>query len=233
MRLQLNPSVPEISRVNSENLDEAVAQLIGALTPSGGGFNYLASTKIAKVAYKGFHNLTQLTAAPSLHDGSVGAAANLDVAKIICPLSFGRTTNVVDVPSRSFHYGAGRYASYRVPFFFVEDRTIKLYFLQPRKRTVYTKKQIGIFATIVKKYFLDAEFYGEKTDIEFVEVAERTPGKGRELNVLGLSDIELVDDAALAKHLSVVQEALRIIEDEKLITKKRRPLKDRDLPLFF
>ena len=231
--MQLNPSVPEISLVSSENLDEAIAQLVVSMTPSGGGFNYLCATKIAKSAYNGYHNLRQLTAGTNLHDGSVGASANLEVASLACPVSFGRLTKVVEVSPKSFQYGAGRHASYRIPFFFIEDKTAKLYFLQPRKNTVYTDKQLSIFASIVKKYFLDVEFFGEKTDIEFVEVAQRAPGKGREVKVLSLSDIELVSDAVLAKHLSVVQEALRIIEDEKLVTKKRRPLKDRDLPLFY
>ncbi|WP_080798710.1 hypothetical protein [Agrobacterium tumefaciens] len=233
MRLQLNPSVPEISLVNSDSLDEAVAQLIVALTPGGGGFNYLRATKVAKAAYKGFHNLSHLVAAHNLHDGSVGAVANLEVANMVCPVSFGRRTQVIDIPSKSFQYGANRHASFRVPFLFLEEKTVKSYFLQPRKRTVYTEKQVGIFASIVKKYLLDTEFYGEKVDIEFVEASERVLGQGRELRVQRLSDIDIVSDEVLAKHLSVVQDALKIIENENLVTKKRRPLRDRDLPLFF
>ncbi|WP_320196818.1 hypothetical protein RMR10_008320 [Agrobacterium rosae] len=232
MRLHLNPSVPEIARVNSSNLEEAVSQLIVALTPSSGGFNYLPATKTAKTSYKGLHDLKSLTAARALNDGSVGAAANFEVAKLICPIGFGRKTQVIDLAPRSFHYGSSRKASYRVPFLFVEGGVVKAYFLQPRKNTVYSSDNISIYFTILKKYLLDTEFYGEPTDVEFVEVAERSERKGRELKICHTEHVKLLDDATLAKHLSVVHEALNIIENENLVTKNRRPLKDRELPLF-
>lgn len=89
-----------------------------------------------------------------------------------------------------------------------------------------------MFASIVKKYLLDTEFYDEKVDIEFVEVAERVQKNGRQLKVYNVADVEILDDAAIERHLSIVREALTVIENEKLVTKKRRPLKDKDLPLF-
>lgn len=232
MRLNLNPSLPEIALVNSANSDEAIAQLVAALTPSGGGFNYLEATKCARAAYRGLHRLDLLVVGTRLNDGSVGAKANKEVALLAGGVALGRSTNLIDLSPRTFQYGAGRSASYRVPFLFVESGTVKLYFLQPRKRTVFKESQVSFLATIFKKYLLDAEFYGERTDVEFVEVAERSEGKGRETQVYRLTDLDLWEDHKIASHLSVVQEALRFIESESLVTKKRRPLKDRDLPLF-
>lgn len=232
MRVLLSPSVPEISRVSSESLDEAIAQLVGILTPTGGGFNYLDATKCAKAAYKGLHNLPSLTKSRRLNDGSVGAKSNLEVAQLACPVAFGRKTQLIELSPRSFQYGAGRSASYRVPFLFLEHGVIKLYFLQPRKNTVFAGRSVSMFASIVKKYLLDTEFYDEKVDIEFVEVAERVQKNGRQLKVYNVADVEILDDAAIERHLSIVREALTVIENEKLVTKKRRPLKDKDLPLF-
>lgn len=232
MRHKLNPSLPEIVRVNSKNLDEAIAQLVSDLTPTGGGFNYLEATKCSKAAFKGLHSLKLLTDSKRLNDGSVGAKANLEVANLICPLAFGRKTSVVDLSPRNFQYGAGRYASYRIPFLFVENKHVKIYFLQPRKNTCYTFDQVSLYASIARKHLLEKEFYGELTDIEFVEAAVRNQGAKREIKEYCLQDLEIWDDLRISQHLSAVDKALTFIESEQLVKKKRRPLKDSQLPLF-
>ena len=89
-----------------------------------------------------------------------------------------------------------------------------------------------LYASIAKKYLLDSEFYGEQTEIEFVEAAVRNDGKHREVQVYSFQDLEIWDDYRIARHLNTVEEALGIIEAEKLVKKKRRPLKDSELPLF-
>lgn len=231
MRSSLNPSVPEIVRVNSNNIDEAIAQLVGALTPSGGGFNYIPATVATKLAYRGVHRIDQLLSIKSMKDGSVGAGANAEVVTLAAPFAFGRETKVFDLTPRTFAY-AGRSASYRIPFFFVEKGVIKLYFLQPRKNTVFTLDQVSLYASLAKKFLMDSEFFGETTDLEIVETAVRQEGEARKLQVYSLSELEIWDDSKIQRHLAVVDEALKFIEAANLIPKTRRPLKDKDLPLF-
>lgn len=227
----LNPSLPEIVRINADNLDEAVSQLVSDLTPRG-GFNYLPATKCVKSAYKGLHSIKSLVAMPSLNDGSVGATHNREVAKLLAPLAFGRSTSVFDLSPRSFIYGKTRQASYRIPFFFVEGGVVKLYYMQPRKGTTFTKLQAELYVSIAKKFLLENEFYDERTDVEFVECSERNSGEGRTIASYSLDDLDIWEDGRIARHLKAVDEALQFIEANIVIPKRRRPLKDSDLPLF-
>ena len=232
MRTSLNPALPVIVRANCSNIDDTIAFFVSELTPGGGGFNYLDATKAVKAAYKGLHSICALTAGPRFVNGSVGSRANLEVASMVCPLAFNRKTSLISLSPRTFQYGAGRSAAYRLPFVFTEGRSVKAYFLQPRKRVVYTRQQVSLYASIVKKYLLDAEFYGETVDIEFVEAASRSDGAERSVISYSMSDLDIWDDRKIAEHLAIVQEALSFIEDRKLVEKPRRPLKDPDLPLF-
>lgn len=226
------PSVPEIVRIDTSSIDSAVAHLISVLEPSGGSFNYLEATKRVRAAYKGLHDLPMLLSASPTTKSRVGFNQNMDVVRLAAPRSFSRRTSVFDLSPRKLPYGGDRFASYRVPFFFVEDGVVKGLFLQPRMNTRYSDKQYGLLATLLKKHLFDTEFYGETTELEIVDVCKPLGEKKRVVRVLKLADLELWPDAEVAKHFGVVADALRIIEQEKLVTKVRRPLKDRELPLF-
>lgn len=227
-----SPSLPEIVRVDSSSLPSAIAHLVSFLDPGGGTFNYLESTKRTRKAYQGLHNLQLLTACRPSQTGKVGLCHNIDVVKLAAPLSFGRKTSVFDLPHRKLPYGAGRFASYRLPFFYVEKGIVHAYFLQPRKNTHFTVEQYGLFATLVKRNLLDTEFYGERVEIDFVDVSRKDGDKERTVRQYGLGDLKEWSEHRVRNHFQVVSEALRIIENERLVKKVRRPLRDKELPLF-
>ncbi|QFY59874.1 hypothetical protein FZ934_05165 [Rhizobium grahamii] len=231
MRVSL--SLPDIVRVPSFNEDAAIAYVVAELEQSGHGFNYLDASKRVKAAYKGLHDIKHLTMPQGISKNKVGQKANLELVSLAAPISFGRRTNVFDLEARRFHYGEDRSASYRIPFFFSEQNVIKAYYLQPRKGTPLTLDQVGLYASIVKKFLLDQEFYGESVEVEIVDVAEREKTKGRSTKVYGLSNLDIWNDDRINSHLRVVRAALDYIEAQNLVTRRRRPLKDRDLPLFF
>lgn len=231
MRLSL--SVPEIVRIPTTSLEVAIQHIVAELGGSSGGFNYIDATKRIKVAYKGLHKLNDLARVTLKQGASVGQKFNIDVVKLAAPIAFGRQTNVFDLHSRRFHYGDERDASYRVPFFFTEQGVVKLYYLQPRKSAFLTLEHVSLYASIAKKFLLDTEFYGEKTDIEIVDVAERANGQGRVIKTFAFANLEIWTDHKISTHLKVVREALDYIEAENLVRRHRRPLKDRDLPLFY
>lgn len=226
------PSVPEIVRVDTSTVDSAVAHLVLALEPSGGNFNYLDGTKRVRRAFQGLHDLKALMTATASRMRMVGHTHNMEVVRLAAPQAFGRTTSVFNLSPRKLPYGGDRFASYRVPFFFVEGGIVKGYFLQPRKNTHFTVEQYGLLASIVKRNFLDTEFYGERVEFEIVDVSRKLREKERSLSIYTLSDLPVWSEAAVAEHFRVIAAALKIIEDEQLIKKVRRPLRDKELPLF-
>ncbi|GLS29486.1 hypothetical protein SAMN04488498_11280 [Mesorhizobium albiziae] len=226
------PSVPEIVRVDTSSLNSAVAHLISALEPTGGNFNYLDGTKRVRSAHKGLHDLKALMSASPSRAKMVGHAHNMDVVRLAAPNAFGRKTSVFNLPPRKLPYGGDRLASYRLPFFFVEEGSVKGYFLQPRKNTHFTTEQYGLMATVVKRNLLDTEFYGERVEFEVVDVSRKVNDNERSLSVYTLSELQLWSEADVAQHFRVVAAALNIIEDEQLVKKVRRPLRDKELPLF-
>lgn len=231
--VRLSLSLPEIARIDTSTEESAIAHIVSALTPSDGGFNYLDATKRIKVAYNGLHRLDLLTQITQANAAKVGQVYNVQVVKLAAPNAFNRKTKVVEIGPRKFHYGEGRDASYRAPFFFLENGVVKLYYLQPRKNTIFSRGNYELYVSIVKKFLLDTEFFGEHTDVEIVDVSEKAKGQGRTLQTFSMSDFEVWSDAKIASHLNVVLKALEFVERENLISRQRRPLKDKDLPLFF
>jgi hypothetical protein len=231
--LRLSLSLPDIIRISTLSEDAAINHIVAELDGSGGVFNYIDATKRIKSAYKGLHRLDSLIAVPPSRMEEVGQCHNIEVVKLAAPLAFGRTTNVFDLGGRFFAYGEARQASYRAPFLYTESGTVKLCYLQPRKSGGLSFDQASLYISIVKKFLLDSEFYGEKVDVEVVDVAQRIEGRGRVLRTFDLSSVEIWSDDKIAQHLKVVRLALDFIETQGLVKKKRRPLKDRDLPMFF
>lgn len=226
------PNLIEIICADTSTTESAIAHLSVALRPAKVHWNYIESVQRIKFAYKGLHSLEQLTAGLRSKAGTDGHRYNKEVTELAAPLAFGRNTHVVDLSPRKFAYAGDRKAAYRLPFFFVEQGIVKAFCLQPRKSGKLTIDQVGGYATVVKKFLLDTEFFGERVDLEFVDLGS-PDGKGpRSVDHLCLDDLMLWSEEKLEAHLNVVAEALRFIEDNEIIESKRRPLKVPDLPLF-
>ena len=229
------PSLPDLARASGQTLEEMVEWLKAYYSDQGGFFNYLSGTRSVKQSYRGFHNLPQLIAGTQADRTAQSRKSNAEIVTMAAPLAFGRKTQVFDLPKRQFHFGRDLSTGYRVPFFFVENGIIHLYFLQPRKSFNLTHAELSMVATVHKKYLLDNEFYGESADIEYVDLSEDEETKVRQLNRFKLDDLELWSDKKLADKLTLVAEALDFIKKHELVKLKKRVKRSTadDMPSFF
>lgn len=227
------PPVPDLARVRGETVREAVEWLVDFYNLQGAPFNYRRATRIVRGAYKGLHRLHVLEAGCEEEKTAVGRMSNRDVVRLAAPFAFERTTQVFDLSPRRFQFGQDRSAAYRIPFLFVENGVIHVYYLQPRKGAGLEYGDLCMVATIVKKYLLDTEFFGQRCNIEFVDVGA-PGGTERVARKFDLADMKLWSDRQLSDRLTLLGEALDAVASSDRVEKRRRTYRrpEQDMPLF-
>jgi hypothetical protein len=230
----LVPPVPDLARIEGCTVSDVFEWLIRYYNQDIIPWNYRVSTKCVKAGYRGLHSLKTLLDACSKEKIKHARKANQDVVELAAPLAFGRKTQVFDLPRRQFPFGRKHHAGYRVPFFFVENGIVKLYFLQPRKLANLSYEQICMVATIHKRYLLDTEFFGQPCDVEYVDVSVHPLSNDRILRQYSLSTLELWDDKRLGDRLTLIAEALERVKESGLVQPRRRAARttDSEMPAF-
>ncbi|MCG7394056.1 hypothetical protein MHY87_14180 [Microvirga sp. ACRRW] len=228
------PPVPDLARAKGGSVDELVEWLIGYFNTTGARFNYRSGVRSIKTAYKGLHDLKQLLAGCEVEKTKIGRLANTSLVEHVAPLAFGRATQVFDLPARKFPFGRDRFAAYRVPFFFVENGVIKLYYLQPRKGVGLSYGELCMVASIHKSYLIDTEFFGQECDLEVVDASAPLGGKDRVIQKYNLSELDLWEPERISRRLSLIAEALDLVEASGRVEPRRRHTVNpsKDMPLF-
>jgi hypothetical protein len=228
------PPVPDLARVKGETVDDAILWLTEYYEENGCPWNYRTGTKSIKAAYKGLHRLDLLLASTAREKTKQGRLSNSEIITAGAPLAFERATQVFDLPARKFAFGRNRASAYRVPFFFVEDRVVRLYFLQPRKEHGPNFDQLGMIAKIHQKYLLDIEFFGQVSDVEYVDLGVLEKNGPRVVRSYSLEALDIWSDQRLADRLSLISEALDKIEERGEVRSRRRIARqpEPEMPLF-
>lgn len=228
------PPVPDLARAAGSTVGEMSDWWLAYYDRDPVPWNYVRGTKIVRKSYEGLHNERALLAACAAEKIEQGRRSNAEIVSLAAPLAFGRQTQVFDLPRRQFPFGRDNRAGYRIPFFFVEGGVVKLYHLQPRKSASVSFEQMGMVATIYRRFILDTEFYGQNVDVEIVDLAEDEETGERAVNRYSLADLELWPEKRLQDQLSLIVESLDRVWNSGQIKprdrKGRRP--DPDMPLF-
>jgi hypothetical protein len=228
------PPVPDLACVQGETVPQVVEWLTRYYEDDGCPWSYRTGTKSIKAGYKGLHRLDLLLAACARERTTQGRISNTEIVRLAAPRAFGRVTQVFDLPPRQFAFGRTRRAAYRIPFFFVEDRIVKLYFIQPRKHHGPTFDQLGMVGKIHKKYLLDTEFFGQTVDLEYVSLGAEDDKGPRVVRSFSLESLNLWSDDRLEDRLSLISAALDEMEKRGDVhSRRRRVLRpEPGMPLF-
>lgn len=228
------PSVPDLARARGDDVGQLISWFVEYYNGSGVPWNYVTGTLVVRDAYRGFWNMRQLFAACQKEKNAVGRKSNEELVECAAPIAFGRKLQVFDLPKQKFQFGRNLHASYRIPFFFLEDKIVKLYFLQPRRGFCLSFEQICMVATIHKRYLLDFEFFGQKSDVEYVDLSAPQDVKDRDVRFYSLHDLALWPEGALNQRLEMIAEALDYIDTNDLARPRRRPSRhdETDMSLF-
>ncbi|MDO9440920.1 MAG: hypothetical protein Q7T73_08520 [Beijerinckiaceae bacterium] len=228
------PNLPDLARLWGESRDELITSLIAYYSQDPVPWNYTNGVLGVKYAYKGLSSLEMLLAVCEKEKIQQARKSNSEIISLAAPLAFGRKIQVFDLPHKKFAFGKDYLSTYRVPFFFVENGIIKLYFFQTRKTSQLNDGQHAMIATILKKNLLDQEFFGMETDIEYVDVGAMAGQQSRKLTVRSLADFTLWSDDRLEHRLAMIAGALDFIQDHELVRPRRRStrLASTEMPLF-
>ena len=112
--------------------------------------------------------------------------------------------------------------------FWAEDGKLKLLWAQSWKLATLSPLQKAIFNTILDQRVFVGDF--KNADLEWVDLREQIKGRGRDIEILGRSDLGLVSDGELKRYLDVLYGAFFAYSEEAKARKSEEKSKAKPKP---
>jgi len=186
------PMLIDIFRLTEKSELATQKNIIAYLKSKAGGFNYNRSATFTEKAYSGYRNLEALYSQCEGDGSSIAKVHNTRVLRETAPLALKRSIQTFRFPKRKYTLAPGIQSAMGPQFFFVENGVVKLLYIHARNEHRADLKDFAGLAWALKQDVLDEDFFGQPSDIEFINVDKR--GKIAKTEVYSLEDLE--------KHLS-------------------------------
>lgn len=221
------PMLLDVFRLTAPSEKQTVANIIRHKETPAGGFNYGRSATFTEKAYSGYRDFRALFSQCEGDGTSIAKVHNTKVLRLTAPLSQGRAIQTFPFPKRAITLAPGIQSSLGPKFFFVENGLVKLHYIHARNSFRASLKDFAGLGWAIKQEILDQDFFGQPSDVEFINVDKRD----------GTSSVEVYNLGDLLPHLKESPEktiarfvkCLRHV-DENSLAKERTRRKPKDKP---
>lgn len=160
-------------------------------------------------------------------------SVNANLIKAFAPYARGKAVRWFRAfPKDLFPLSAGIVIPLNPSGFWYEDGKFKVLWVQAWKGRTLDPLQRAIFHTILSRRVFAGDF--SDAELEWVDLRERQPGKGRDIEILGRSDFGVLTDTELKQYLQILLDAFVIYSEEKRSRREeeKRSRPPAALPLF-
>lgn len=226
------PPIQDIARLVQPS-EDATLQHLSQYYAEVGAFNYGVARKLARALYSGSISLASALAACDQKCSPLGRRSNKEVAELLCLLISGRELLCYDLAPRSFDVRSDFRIPVRAPFYFVEARRPKIFWLQPRRSYALTHQQRGLLASVLRMTYAVDDF--EAADLELVDLSVPEGSKLREPRIFNFESLPLLNGQEVRDLLAKFVRAFERAQNDGMIRRERQRKDrsdERQPPLF-
>jgi hypothetical protein len=184
------PSALDVVRLIRRTREDTAAALIGYYQQLP-RWSYSPARAMAKPVFSGEISLAAAIAGCLNGGNPLGRKWNAEVAELVWEAAQGRKFKCFDLSKRPFAIRQDLRFLVDPLFFFVEQNTVKIFWLQPRRGFNPTLEGLGTLATIVRMTYQD-DF--DDFDVEFLDLSRPSGAKKRLPRVYRFRDLPVLAD---------------------------------------
>ena len=219
------PPAHEIVRFYSKTHQGRVDAFVRYWTGSPLPWSFEPVRRLAKIAYGHEMPLSSLIRTAGMRAGPGGKEHNEEAIEAIYNHGKGTSVHCYGLPSASPLYIRKDLAIRgEAHFYYVEDRAVRVVFVQPRRTFIPEMGQFGILTAILRKTALTTDFQKRDAEIEILDLSCRSGAK-RVCRTLGSSDLPIVSDAELEsilEQIAVAYDEARLRVDWAALAARRQ-----------